>query len=183
MLHSIYCFPFFHSNRPFIVFSPLVLCFTPSAHRQLILFPLSSLFILHIHSLDTKCCTPHDSQCMSPNKSFFCFNNKTHRATLWPSDAHHQKTHLWRCRYTHLDLQTGLTQCFHSHPHGVCRSRDAISRVTVTQVLTVQVCFARQCISDISCSFSANDTHSIMLFSLAVFIGTCTVGLKSSEPL
>ena len=120
MLHGIYCFPFFHPNRPFIVFPPLSSVSLPHSPvlRQLIL---------------------SYSPCSQPRYSYvvfffyiFYFHIKTHRATPWPSDSHHQKTHLCRCRYTHLDLQTGLTQCFHSHPHGVRRRWDAISCVTVT---------------------------------------------------
>ena len=108
-------FPLFSPQPSIHCFSSLVLCFTPSLPCPPSADPvLLSMFTASILI-----------------RRFF-FHIKTHRATPWPSDSHHQKTHLCRCRYTHLDLQTGLTQCFHSHPHGVHRRWDAISCVTVT---------------------------------------------------
>ena len=108
-------FPLFSPQPSIHCFSSLVLCFTPSLPCPPSADPvLLSMFTASILI-----------------RRFF-FHIKTHRATPWPSDSHHQKTHLCRCRYTHLDLQTGLTQCFHSHPHGVRRRWDAISCITVT---------------------------------------------------
>ena len=189
MLHSIYCFPFFHSNRPFIVFSPLVLCFTPSLHRPASadsVFLLSSLFILRIHRLKRSVVyTMTHSVCLQTNLFFVSITKPIERPCDLPTHTIRKHTcvdadtHTWIFKqashnvFTHTLMVCAVAETLSPVlllpwrcNLGIATSSLSLPRLWSTQVLTVQVCFVMQCISDISCSFSANDTHSITLLCL-----------------